>query len=78
MNRNEAQGRLVQMLMDKVRDDPYPSATQMSLIEESIPQEMLGDYVELLVDKAAQDNFPSIPMLRRISRVAAAMPRDST
>jgi hypothetical protein len=78
MNREEAQGRLVQMLMDKVREDPYPSATQMSLIEQAIPREMLGDYVELLVEKAAQEDFPSIPMLRRISRVAASMPRNST
>jgi hypothetical protein len=78
MNREEAQGRLVQMLMDKVREDPYPSSTQMELIEASIPDEMLGDYVELLVEKAAEDEFPSIPMLRRISRVAAAMPRNST
>jgi hypothetical protein len=78
VNREEAQGRLVQMLMDKVREDTYPSSTQLSLIEESIPREMLGDYIELLVDKAAQDEFPSIPMLRRISRVAATMPRNST
>jgi hypothetical protein len=78
MNRDEAQGRLVQMLMDKVRSDPYPSATHMTIIEESIPREQLGDYIELLVQKAAQDNYPSIPMLRRISRIAASMPADRT
>jgi hypothetical protein len=78
MNREDAQGRLVQMLMDKVREDPYPSSTQMELIEASIPDAMLGDYVELLVEKAAVDEFPSIPMLRRIGRLAAAMPRNST
>jgi hypothetical protein len=78
MNREDAQGRLVQMLMDKVRDDPYPSATHMELIEASIPDEMLGDYVELLVAKAAEDEFPSIPMLRRIGRVAASISRNST
>jgi hypothetical protein len=62
--------------MEKVRSDPYPSATQLSIIEESIPREQLGDYVELLVEKAAQDEFPSVPLLRRISRVAASLPRD--
>jgi hypothetical protein len=75
MNRDEAQARVVQMLMDKVRQDPYPSATQMSIIEELLTPELAADYVELLVEKAAKDNFPSIPMLRRISRVAATMPR---
>jgi hypothetical protein len=78
MNRDEAQARLVQMLMDKVRADPYPSATQLSIIEESIPREQLGDYVALLVEKAAQDDFPSIPLLRRIGRVAASIPVDRT
>jgi hypothetical protein len=78
MNREEAQGRLVQMLMDKVRADPYPSSTHLSIIEQAIPREQRGDYVDLLVQKAAQDNFPSIPMLRRISRVAASIPVDNT
>jgi hypothetical protein len=32
----------------------------------------------LLVEKAAQDDFPSIPMLLRISRVAASIPVDRT
>jgi hypothetical protein len=75
MNRDEAQARVVQMLMDKVREDPYPSATQMSILEEMLTPELAADYVELLVEKAAEENFPSIPMLRRIGRVAATLPR---
>jgi hypothetical protein len=78
MNREEAQAQFVEMLMDKVRADRYPSATHLSLIEESIPSAMLGDYIELLVQKVAEDEFPSIPMLRRISRVAEELPRDTT
>jgi hypothetical protein len=74
MTRDEAQGWLVEMLLDKVREDPYPSATQLSIIEGVIPREMIPDYLDVLIDKAAQDNFPSIPMLRRISRVAASLP----
>jgi hypothetical protein len=74
MNRDEAQARVVQMLMDKVRDDPYPSATQMSMIEEMLTPALAAEYVQLLVEKAARENFPSIPMLRRIGRVAAALP----
>jgi hypothetical protein len=74
MTRDEAQGWMVEMLLDKVRNDPYPSATQLSIIEEVIPRELVPDYLDVLIDKAAQDNFPSIPMLRRISRVAASLP----
>jgi hypothetical protein len=74
MTRDEARGWLAQTLMDKVRDDPYPSATQMAIIEEVLPREMVPDYLEVLIDKASQDKFPSIPMLRRISRVADSLP----
>jgi hypothetical protein len=43
MTRDEAQGWLANMLMDKVRDDRYPSATQMAIIEEILPREMVQD-----------------------------------
>ena len=74
LSREEAQGWMVQMLLEKIRDDRYPSATQMSIIEESLPREMIPDYLEVLIEKAGQDSVPSIPMLKRISRVAAALP----
>jgi hypothetical protein len=75
LTRDEAQSWMVQTLLDKVRNDPYPSATQLQLIEESLPQELIPDYLEVLIEKAQQDKFPSIPLLRRISRVAASLPR---
>jgi hypothetical protein len=75
MTRDEAQGWLVEMLLDKVRNDPYPSATQLEIIEEVLPRQMVPDYLQVLIDKAADDEFPSIPLLRRISRVAETLPR---
>jgi hypothetical protein len=74
MTQDEAQGWFVRLLLDKVRKDPFPSATHLTLIEEAIPQEMVGDYVEILMEKVANDNVPSIPMLRRIQRVAESLP----
>jgi hypothetical protein len=74
MTRDEAQGWLVEMLLEKVRNDPYPSATQLSIIEQVIPRALVPDYLDALIDKAAQDEFPSIPLLRRISRVASSLP----
>ena len=75
MNRDEAQGWLVQVLLDKVRSDRYPSATQLAIIEEALPQQMVPDYLQVLMEKAAEDQFPSIPLLRRISRVAETLPK---
>jgi len=75
MTREEANGWLASMLMEKVRDDRYPSATQMAIIEEILPREMVSDYLEILIEKAAEDKVPSIPMLQRIQRVAQSLPR---
>ncbi len=74
LTRDEAQGWMVQMLMEKIRSDRYPSATQMAIVEESLPREMIPDYLEILIEKAGEDRIPSIPLLRRISRIAAQLP----
>jgi hypothetical protein len=76
MKRDEAQGWLADVLMDKVRGDRFPSPVQLEMIEEVIPREKLPEYIELLIEKAEQDNYPSLPMLRRIHRVAAALPKE--
>ena len=74
MTRDEAKGWLVQTLLDKVREDRFPSPTQLEMIELVIPREMVPDYLEVLFDKVADDNMPSIPMLRRIARLSDSLP----
>jgi hypothetical protein len=76
MTRDEVQGVLVQLLMQKVRESRYPSPTQLDLIEASIPPAMISDYVEVLVEKVSQDMYPSLPLLGRLQRVAQRLPRD--
>ena len=77
MTRDEAQAAFVELLLERVRQDQYPSWTQMNLIEESIPQEMVPDYLEVLAEKVMGDAFPSIPMLRRMQRVAQSLPQQA-
>lgn len=74
MTRSEAQAQIIELLLDHIRRDRYPSATQMALVEEVLPREMVPEYLEVLMDKVAQDSVPSIPMLRRMQRVAASLP----
>ena len=74
MTRDEAQGWLANLLMEKVRNDRYPSTTHLAIIEEVLPRELVPDYLEVLIEKAAQDTVPSVPLLRRIERVAATLP----
>ena len=64
----------VHLLMEKVRADPYPSWTQMNMIEDAIPPAMIPDYLEVLFEKVQQDSVPSISMLRRIAEVAEQLP----
>jgi hypothetical protein len=74
MTRDEAHGWLVKVLLEKIRNDRYPSATQMTIVETVLPRAMVPDYLEVLMEKAAEDSVPSIPMLQRIRRVADSLP----
>jgi hypothetical protein len=74
MNRMESRAVLAGVLLKRVRDERYPSTTEMDLIEQIIPPQLLPRYVELLLDKVAQDNRPSISMIHRLDRVTNALP----
>jgi hypothetical protein len=74
VNRNETQVALAGLLLEKIRQDRYPSATQMTLLEQVLPPRLLPGYVEVLLDKVAEDDRPSIPMIRRIQRLIDVMP----
>jgi len=61
-----ARVQLLRVLMDKVAEETYPSATMMDTIEElMIPQE-LPVYAQLLVDHIESSRFPSIDMIQRL------------
>jgi hypothetical protein len=74
MNRMESRAVLAGVLLKRVRDERYPSTTEMDLIEQIIPPQLLPRYVEVLLDKVAQDNRPSISMIHRLDRVTNALP----
>ena len=74
MNQLEARAVLAGMLLKRVKEDRYPSSTEMSLIEEIIPPQLLPRYVDLLLDKMAQESRPSISMIHRLNRVINSMP----
>jgi hypothetical protein len=73
MDGKEARVAVSQLLLDKVRQDRFPSNTHMEMLEESLPREMLDEYLEVLLDKVVDEPYPSITMLRRIQRVAEAL-----
>ena len=68
-DQNELQAVFVQMLLARVRNDMYPSATHMDMLEQTLPPDMLDDYIDVLFEKAFSTSSPSIPMLLRIRRL---------
>jgi hypothetical protein len=58
------------LLLDKVRQDRYPSTQMLDMLE----REMLGhereEFAEALMEKISADRFPSTEMLKRIARIA--------
>ena len=58
--------QLLDALMEKVEDDPYPSNTMLDMIEELLEPNEVATYAGALLARIREDKFPSIPMLKRI------------
>ena len=74
MNGIEDRAAFAKILMDKVREDRYPSNNMMNIVEAVVPPQLVPEYLDILLEKISNDRFPSIPMLRRIQRVVSFMP----
>lgn len=61
---------LVQLLLEKVHEDPFPSVTMLDLIEEIIRPDERADYAAVLMDKIRGDQFPSLDMMSRVRGLA--------
>ena len=75
LDADEARRRYVEMLIEKVRQDRYPSGNHMDLIEAALTPETAGDYLEMLMEKMGDERYPSTSMLKRIENVAAQLPQ---
>jgi hypothetical protein len=68
------QDRYVEILMDKVRADRYPSGDLMDRIEGTVnSREQAEEYLEVLFEKVEGSRFPSKELLNRIARVSAQL-----
>lgn len=72
-DRQEAQVALARLMLDKIRSDAYPSATQMDLLEQMIPRALASEYFDVLLEKVAVEQWPSNALLARMSRLTATM-----
>jgi hypothetical protein len=67
--------RYVQILLDRIRAEPYPSLAQMDLLEATVTSpDQLVEYIEALMEKVESTRFPSLTLMRRIQQIAARLP----
>jgi len=71
--RVEAQTALSRILLEKVRQDTHPSTTQMNILEQTMPPELVREYLNILFEKLLTERSPSIQMLRRVQRIAGTL-----
>lgn len=66
------QERYLEMLMERIRQDRYPSHQLLDRIEASFwtPQQIV-EYVDLLLEKVDESWYPSKQLLERIQRLLA-------
>jgi hypothetical protein len=58
---------LLDMLLQRVQEDRYPSVTMLNMAETLLRPEEVPLYVDLLIQRVREDTYPSIPMLKRIA-----------
>jgi len=63
---DDVRSQLLETLMDKVEDDPYPSNTMLDMIESLLRPDEVSAYAEALLARIREDQFPSIPMIKRV------------
>jgi hypothetical protein len=66
------QARYLAMLMERIRQDRYPSHQLMDRVEAAFwTSEQLAEYIDLLLEKADESWYPSLQILDRIHRLLA-------
>jgi hypothetical protein len=74
MNGSAVRQRLLEMLIERVKEETYPSVTMMNRIEGALrTREQVEEYAEVLLDKVESTRFPSLAMLNRVEAVAARL-----
>jgi hypothetical protein len=67
----------VQMLMERVKQDRYPSSSDLDRIERSMTTgSELGDYLQLLFENMQRSNPPSSQIMNRVERLLGQIPSD--
>jgi hypothetical protein len=62
----QTRSALLDLLLSKVKDDKYPSATTLDLLERLLTPAELPAYAGVLMEKIAGDQYPSASLMKRL------------
>ncbi|MFM6852231.1 MAG: hypothetical protein ACKOVB_24335 [Terrabacter sp.] len=57
----------MELLLQKIADDAYPSGTMMDFVEELLRPDEVTVYAAVLMDKVRGDTYPSVSIMRRLA-----------
>ena len=66
----QIRSQLLNLLLDKVDEDAYPSSTMLDIIEQMVTEETAPAYAEVLMAKINDENYPSMSLVRRVLEFA--------
>jgi len=62
--------QVLDVLLEKIEDDRYPSATMMDDVERLLTPWRKQDYARILMDKIRDDRYPSRSMIERVIKLS--------
>ena len=65
-NKTDLRTRILENLLQRVRDDHYPSATMLDMIEAVLRRDEVDEYTDVLFGKVIDQMYPSTDLLRRL------------
>jgi hypothetical protein len=67
----DVRGEVVDLLLQNIASDRYPSVTMMDLVEELLTPDDVPAYAAVLLEKVQTETYPSLAILRRLMALAS-------
>ncbi|MGY1640192.1 hypothetical protein ACI782_03555 [Geodermatophilus sp. SYSU D00703] len=61
---------VLDILLEKIDEDRFPSASMMDDVEQLLPPWRRREYADILLDKIRADRFPSRSLIQRVVRLS--------
>jgi len=63
----DPKSKLLDLLIDKVREESFPSPTMLDIIEGILDDDHVDQYASTLLEKIESDPYPSLDHIQRLT-----------